>query len=428
MRINGSDFVEGGITLAYAVEVAKTLEAAGADALNVSCAVYETVPNMIEPNYYEEGWRKELAKTVKAHVKIPVIAVNTIKFPATAEKLLEEGVSDFVGVSRGQMADPEWVNKARAGREDLIRKCMGCMQCNKSVVQDGYLSCAANPVTGRGTMYNDEYLIRSGAGRNVVVIGGGPAGMQAAITLAKRAFHVILLEQKSYLGGMAYLATVPPHKTMVAEFIKTLEAEMKELGVDVRMNVTADVATVKALEPYAVVVANGGMEIVPQVAGLDSAHVHTMEDALLGKVKFSGRKVAVIGGGMVGLETAHYLCKDNQVTIVEMTATPGATMYPTVRNKLLSILKEDGVELLLNHALTAVEKDGLLMTCTDSEEPKQERMAVDEVVIAVGRKPNMDLYHEMGAAFERVVQAGDCIAGGSILEATRTGNDNVWFL
>ena len=131
---------------------------------------------------------------------------------------------------------------------------------------------------------------------------------------------------------------------------------------------------------------------------------------------------------MVGLETAHYLCQNNKVTIVEMTNTPGATMYPTVRNKLLSILKEDGVELLLNRALTAVEADGILMTCTDSEEPKQERMAVDEVVIAVGRKPNMDLYHEMEAAFERVVQAGDCIAGGSILEATRTGNDNVWFL
>ena len=428
VRINGSDFVEGGITLDYAVEVAKTLEAAGADALNVSCAVYETVPNMIEPNYYDEGWRKELAKTVKANVKIPVVAVNTIKFPATAEKLLEEGVSDFVGVSRGQMADPEWVNKTKAGREDLIRKCMGCMQCNKSVVQDGYLSCAANPVTGRGTLYNDEFLIRSGNGRNAVVIGGGPAGMQAAITLAKRGFHAILLEQKSYLGGMAYLATVPPHKTMVAEFIKTLEAEMKELGVEVRMNVTADVATVKALEPYAVVVANGGTEIVPQVTGLDSAHVHTMEDTLLGNVKFSGKKVAVIGGGMVGLETAHYLCQNNKVTIVEMTNTPGATMYPTVRNKLLSILKEDGVELLLNRALTAVEADGILMTCTDSEEPKQERMAVDEVVIAVGRKPNMDLYHEMEAAFERVVQAGDCIAGGCILEATRTGNDDVWFL
>lgn len=428
VRINGSDFVEGGITLDYAVEVAKLLEAAGADAINVSCAIYETVPNMIEPNYYDEGWRKELAKTVKANVHIPVIAVNTIKFPATAEKLLEEGVSDFVGVSRGQMADPEWVNKTKAGREDLIRKCMGCMQCNKSVVQDGYLSCAANPVTGRGTMYNDEYLIRNGNGRETVVIGGGPAGMQAAIVLAKRGFHVTLLEEKSYLGGMAYLATVPPHKTMVAEFIKTLEAEMKELGVDVRLNTTGDVETVKKLNPYAVVVANGGTEIVPRVTGLEFANVHTMEDTLLGKAQLTGKKVAVIGGGMVGLETAHYLCKDHQVTIVEMTATPGATMYPTVRNKLLSILKDDGVELLLNRALTAVEDGSIVMACTDSAEPKEEKLAVDEVVIAVGRKPNTELYHQMEAAFERVVQAGDCIAGGSILEATRTGNDSVWFL
>lgn len=123
-----------------------------------------------------------------------------------------------------------------------------------------------------------------------------------------------------------------------------------------------------------------------------------------------------------------YLCQNNHVTIVEMTNTPGATMYPTVRNKLLSILKEGGVELLLNRSLFAVKGGEIVMNCTDSEEPKQEKLAVDEVVIAVGRKPNLDLFHEMEKNFDKVVMVGDCIAGGSILEATRTGNDNVWFL
>lgn len=428
VRMNGDDFVEGGIDLDYAVQAAKILEAAGADALNVSCAVYESVPNMIEPNYYEEGWRKNLAKTVKANVSIPVIAVNTIKFPATAEQMLEEGVSDFVGVSRGQMADPEWVNKTKAGREDLIRKCMGCMECNKSVVLDGYLSCAANPVTGHATMYGDEHLIRNGDGRNVVVIGGGPAGMQAAVVLTRRGFRVTLLEKNSYLGGMASLATKPPHKKLVGEFIKTQIAELAEYGVEVRMNTTATVEAVKALNPYAVVVAVGAVEIEAKVPGSDKAHVHTMKDVLTGNVNLSGKKVAVIGGGMVGLETAHYLCGSNQVAIVEMTDTPGATMYHTVRNKLLSILKEDGVELLLNRALTAIEDGEIVLTCTDTPDRTQVRLKADDVVIAMGRKSNTALAEEMEAAFDKVVMAGDCIAGGSILDATKTANGNCWFL
>lgn len=428
VRINGDDFVEGGTTIDQAVEAARLLEEAGADALNVSCAVYESVSNMIEPNYYEEGWRRHLAREIKANVGIPVIAVNTIKFPATAEKLLEEGVSDFVGVSRGQMADPEWVAKTRAGREDLIRKCMGCMQCNKSVVMDGYLSCAANPVTGRGTMYNDEYLVKNGEQRTVAVVGGGPAGMQAAIVLAKRNFKPVLLERNSRLGGMAYLATKPPHKKMVEEFIKTMEAELRENGVDVRLNSAATVESVKALDPYGVIVANGGTEIVPRVEGLDSPIVYTMEEVLLGKAEFHNKTLAVIGGGMVGLETAHYLCADNDVTIVEMTDTLGATMYPTVRNKLVSILKECGVGILLNHALCAVGDGEISMLKTDTDKPETVKKQVDAVVIAVGRNSNMGLADEMQKAFDRVAAAGDCITGGCILEAVRTGNDGAWFL
>ena len=305
VRMNADDFVEGGITPESAVETAKILEAAGADALNVSCGVYESAPDMIEPNYYEEGWRKELGRRIRANVSIPVISVNTIKYPQTAERLLEEGCCDFAGVARGQMADPEWVNKAKAGREDLIRKCMGCMECNKSVVLDGCLSCAANPVTGRGTMYGEEFLIRNGNGRTVAVLGGGPAGMQAALVLAKRGFRVVLLEKAEALGGLARLAALPPHKTMV------------------------------------------------------------------------------------------------------------------------SILRESGVRLLLNHTLTGVREGEIVMARTGGGEAV---LASDDVVLAAGRRPDPRLYEEMAAAFDRVVSVGECAAVGGILEATRSANDNVWFL
>ena len=161
-RINGNDFVEGGNDLAACTEIAKYLEPY-VDYFNVSCGVYASAPTMIEPCYSPEGWRKNLAKTIKAAVHVPVIAVNTIKHPETAERFLQEGVSDFVGMSRMQLADPDVVKKAMAGREDLIRKCLGCMNCNKSVVAGKNLHCAINPVTGRATVYGDENLVKTGA-------------------------------------------------------------------------------------------------------------------------------------------------------------------------------------------------------------------------------------------------------------------------
>ena len=429
VRMNGSDFVDGGIDLDYAVQVAKVLEAAGADALDVSCAVYESVSRMIEPNYFDVGWRKYLAKTIRQNVSIPIIAVNTITYPSSAEELLEEGVSDFVGVSRGQMADPEWVNKTKAGREDLIRKCMRCMNCNKSVVQDRYLECAANPATGYATLYNDETLIRNGEGRNVAVIGGGPAGMQAAIVLARRGFHTVLLEKNSALGGLAILASKPPHKEMVGEFIKTLTAEMQEYGVEVRLNTPATVETLKALNPYAVVAANGGRQIVPRIPGVDRPNVYGMADVLLGRVDLSGKKVAVIGGGHVGLETAHFLVDHkSRVTVVEMLSVPGATMYPIVRNTLVGILKENGVDILLNRAIVSVEAGGITMKCMDSDKQEIVSCQADAVVLAMGSKPDRDMAQELEANFDKVVYAGDNVARGSIAEAVRMGNDYAWVL
>ena len=436
VRINGSDFVEEGKSVfgvrgtvpEEAAQTAKILEEAGADAIDVSCSVYITVPNMIEPNYYDEGWRKNLAKTVKANVNIPVLAVNTVKHPETAEALLAEGVSDFVGVSRGHFADPEFCKKAKAGREDLIRKCMGCMECNRSVVLDGQLSCAANPRVGRECEYNDDNLKKNGEGRTVVVIGAGVAGMQAALVLKQRGFNPVILEAAEKAGGMANLAAVPPHKTLVAEFIETQIAEMKEYGIEIKYNTKADVDTVKAYNPYAVVVAVGGTEIVPKVDGLDQDNVYPMEDILTKKVNLEGKKIAVIGGGMVGLETTEYLSQNNDVTIIEMTGVLGNTMYPTVRNVLVGILKDNGVDIQLNRALTKIDGNKIVVKCMDEADQPEVAIDFDDIVIAVGRKANLSLVDEMETICDKVVACGDCVKGGNIKDATRLAMDVAWVL
>lgn len=161
--------------------------------------------------------KKHLAKNIKANVKIPVIAVNTIKHPAFAEQLLEEGVSDYVGVARGQLADAEWANKAKRGDDVLIRKCIGCMNCFLVANQGRPVECTVNPILGRELTYDDDKLVKDGAGRTVAVVGAGPAGVQAALVLAKRGFHAVLFEKSDRVGGTVKFGSTPPHKELLGE-------------------------------------------------------------------------------------------------------------------------------------------------------------------------------------------------------------------
>ena len=267
---------------------------------------------IIEPNYFQEGWKINLASNIRKAVKIPVIAVCNVKHPAFAELMLEEGDVDFVGIARGHLADPNWGRKARAGQDVMIRKCIGCMECFR-ILNDGLpLGCTLNPILGREFEYGDEKLVKNGEGRPVAVIGGGPAGMEAALTLAKRGFNAILFEAKEKLGGTVNLAAVPPNKQMLNEFIETMQAQLVEEGVDIRLGVNADLETVKATGAEAVFMAAGGKPILPEIPGIGNAVI--AEDVLSGAAPVENQTLVVIGGGVTGLETAEYLVPRNKVT------------------------------------------------------------------------------------------------------------------
>ena len=423
-RINGNDFVEGGNDQDACVEIAKYLEPY-VDYFNVSCGVYASAATMIEPCYSPEGWRSGFVKAIKSQVSVPIIAVNTVKHPQFAEQLLQEGVSDFVGMSRMHIADPYLVQKTMAGREDLIRKCLGCMNCNKSVVAGKNLHCAINPVTGRATVYGDENLVKTGAGRTVAVVGGGPGGMQAALLLKKRGYYPVIFESRDHLGGSAVLASKAPCKGMVAELIETMKAEMKEYHIEVRLNTPATVETLRALDPYGVVVACGGDQIVPNIPGVDRSNVYYIEDVLLRRVSFEGKNIAVIGGGHVGLEVAHFLCDNNKVTVVEMQKEVGVTIYRTARYKLLSLLAESGVEVLTEHAIAGVTDGAVELRKTDTGEVVTR--PADIVIMALGNRPDKSYEQQLKDAFDKVVFVGDANKGGTMADATLSAYENCWF-
>ena len=423
VRMNGSDFLPDGITEEDGIAQAKYLEALGISCINVSCGTYDSGATIIEPSYFKEGWKLHLAANIRKVVKIPVIAVCNVKHPAFAEQMLEEGAVDFVGIARGHLADPEWGKKASAGNDILIRKCLGCMECFR-ILNDGLpLGCTLNPVLGREFEYGDEKLVRNGAGRTAAVIGGGPAGMEAALTLAKRGFNTILFEEKDRLGGTANLAAIPPNKEMITEFVQTMEAQLREAGVEVRLGVRADLAAVQATGAEAVFMAAGGRPVLPDIPGIDGAV--TAEKILESGKLPEEQNIVIIGGGVTGLETAEYLAEKNKVTVVEMLDKVGGNLYPSVVMHLAQEIMKNGSSIAKGMRLTAIE-DGAV-TIADVKTGGETTLPADLVILAMGVRSDRPDYAALRKAYgDKLILVGDSCRPGQIYDALHSGHDKAF--
>lgn len=425
VRIDGDEFVEGGLHLEDSVKIAQYLESIGIDAINVSCGIYESGFTIIEPIAFEQAWKKDLAKTIKKAINIPVIAVNNIKRPEIAEALLEEGVMDFVGVARAQLADPQWAIKAKQHRDEDITPCISCLHCIEELEKSKTVKCAVNARLGRELEFSS--LEKNGNGRLVVVIGGGPAGMEAARVLSMREFKVVLFEKEPQLGGMVYLGSKPPKKDKLTDFIAYYQCQLKKLGVEVRLNTKADLETLKVLNPYAIFIAAGSNPIVPPVEGINGSNVYGVSEVLAGKVHIQNEKVMVIGSGMTGCETAELLAVNgNKVTLIDMLPQIASGIYPSNLYTIMKNFKEHGVQMLPSHKLSKINENSVELINLNTNQ--NICLEANKIVLSLGVTPNREPLSLLEEHFENVSLIGDAEKPGRIAEAVRQGYEKAFVL
>ena len=409
-------YLNGARDIAEGLEIARKLEATGVNALDIDGGCYETMYLNKPTTYSGPGSFVGLAEMVKEAVNIPVITVGKLGNPDLAESVLQEGKADFIALGRPLLADPEWPNKARAGRREDIRPCIGGYEgCSARIGEEKYISCTVNPATGM----EREFAVRPAEGSKfVLVVGGGAAGMEAARVAAIRGHEVALWEKEDSLGGNLIPASIPDFKRDYRDLRDYLITQIGKLGVNIELRREATPESVQAEKPDAVVVATGSTPIIPEIKGIENGNVGTALEVLSGK-KSTGERVIVIGGGMVGCETALYLARKGQrVTVVELSDILCRGKYLANRMHLIKLITDANVKVFVNSQVSEILDNSIGIV---DNHGKNVTLKADTVVLASGSQPNKSLYESLDGRVSEIYAIGDCVEPRKLMNAIWEG-------